>query len=415
MKTRKTLPFFLASASSQRLTGILNVTWGGKFKSFIIEKGRICDLLSNAADESIEEFLKVNYNVPEDLLRKAAEEGKSPVEFLVERGILSLREVKEGNEKRIAGALEDILSWEGAEFSFQEWEVNCELPPVDIAKALKKAIFSTGDRMFFKRLFPLEAKLITSGRPPEALREEVMILKEFSRGARVWDVVRESSLGEFKTLKIIAYLYIFGFLKPYVEEVLEEIDEVGETSKFTGEESSFGVRVLLISLIVTVILAAGIFAYIKIYGDSGENRPSSPPSVVSQEKAKAQETVKSREVSKTGEEPSNRETRGEKIAEVRMPLQRPWKFVSPGKLILAARMWRQWALKQKGYTLLVQLNCVEEYAIRNLRRGGKKYFAVPVNYRGKTCFRICYGVFSDRKQALRAKKDNWVAYPLAGL
>jgi len=414
MQSRKTLPLFLASASSQALTGILNVSWGGMFKSFIIKKGKICDLLSNRAEESIEEFVKRQYEIPLELLEKAAREKKLPVEFLVERGILTLSELREGNRKRVVEALKDVFSWKEPEFSFQEWEVDCELPPVEISLALKEAIFSTRDRIFFKRLFPVGARLITSGFPERVTPQEKRILKDFSQGKHVWDVVRSSPLGEFPALKTISYLYIFGFLKPFVEEHLEEIEEVKDTRKFHEEDSSFGTRVILIAMILVILAGAGLFAYLKISAKPHEKKNARVSSVTREKKRP--------DLSSPGKKSSPKDKLQKKKppvvsrkTEIKSPPAQPWDLVRKGNLLEAARIWRDWARKQKGYTLLVQLNCVEEYALKGLIKGGRKYFVVPFNYHGKTCYRLCYGVFPTREEALKHRKNHWVPYSLSGL
>ncbi len=414
MGSRKTFPFFLASASSQSFTGILNVSWGGMFKSFIIKKGKICDLLSNRAEESIEEFVKRKYKIPQELLEKAAREKKLPVEFLVERGIITLSELREGNKARMVEALKDLFSWKEPEFSFQEWEVECELPPVDVSLALKEAIFSTRDRMFFKRLFPMGARLITSGFPQKPTPQERRILKDFSQGKDVWEVVRSSPLGEFPALKTIAYLYIFGFLKPYVEEHLEEIEEVKDTGKFQEEGSSFNIRLIVIALILVILAGAGLFAYLKISAKPHQKKNTRVSSLTREKKRSDLISHKKKSLP----ESKIRESKSPVVSskeELQSPPTEPWKLVKQGALLEAARMWRAWARKQKGYTLLVQLNCVKEYALKGLIKGGSKYFVVPFNYRGKTCYRLCYGVFPSREEALKYGKKGWVPHPLSRL
>ncbi len=388
----------------------MNINWGGMFKSFLIRKGKICDILSNRPEESLEELLRTEFEVPEDFLEKALEEDKNPVEFLVEKGLLTLSETRRGNQRRIVEALRDVLEWLEPEFSFQEWDVNCELPPVDLIEALREAITSMKDRSFFKRLFPLGAKLITSGAPENPTPEEKRLLKEFSEGKNVWDVVRESPWGEFPTLKLISILYILGFLKPYTEESLEEIEEYHKTSELFGQdgESPFGLKILLISLLLVLAAGAGIFLYLKL------KEPETPPGA--KKRVEVKKTVGERKAKKKLPPASEVEKkRPGAERKTLLPPQSPWRYVKAGQLRKAALLWRNWAKSAKGYTVLKQLNCVEEYAILNLKRGGKMYFVVPLNYKGKFCFRVCYGVFPSKEEAAKAARGKGIPYPLSKL
>ncbi|GEM_PF-3386134 len=412
MRTRENLAFLLASIGKQKISGILSINWGGMFKSFLIKKGKICDLLSNRPEESLEELLRTEFEVPEDFLARALEARKTPVEFLVEKGLLTLSETHRGNRKRVVEALRDVLEWLEPEISFQEWEVNCELPPVDLLEALKEAITSMKDRRFFKRLFPLGARLVTASFPGKPTEREKKLLREFAGGRDVWEVVRKSPWGEFPTLKLISILYIFGFLKPYIaEESLEEIEEYRKTSNLNPyeEESSFGRKVLLISLLLVILAGAVFFLYLKLSSSGPETQ---------QKTGETQRVIENppespRKVSqKTG---SSGEKKTVKKTSTALPPQGPWKYVKAGKLKRAALLWRDWARSTRGYTVLKQLNCVEEYALLNLKRGGRMYFAVPYRKGNRMCYRICYGVFPSKEEAQKASRGKGVPYPLSAL
>ncbi len=366
-------------------------------------------MLSNRPEEFLEELLKTELGVPEDFLEKALQEDKNPVEFLVEKGLLTLSETRRGNKGRIVKALRDALEWPDPDFYFQELEVNCELPPVDLIEALRQAITSMKDRGFFKRLFPLGAKLITSAAPGNPTPEEKRLLREFSEGKNVWDVVRESPWGEFPTLKLISVLHILGFLKPYTEEPLEEIEEYHKTSElFPQEENPFGVKILLIGLLLALATGAGIFLYTKLKGSA--NSPGEMKRVeVKKTAGERKEKKKPPSVNQVEKRrPGTRK-------ETPLPLQSPWRYVRASQLHKAALLWKNWAKSTRGYTLLMQLNCVEEYALANLKRGGKRYFVVPFHYKGKLCYRVCYGVFRSREEAAKAARGKGIPYPLSKL
>lgn len=446
MSEKKPIGLILSEILLNRKSGVLQIASKDRFKLFYINGTEIVEALSNEKGESLEEFLIWRGSVPTDFVEKASKEHRSLEEYVIEKGFLTNTELEILKRTRIMEMISKAFGWGEIDYMFEEGLV--EGKGVKIEETLRFALNKVDNRDFYKDYIEsLDVILKADVEKPEGLSsDELIILEDFRNARRISKVLPESPLGEFKTLKIIVLLYLMGMLKIWKQE--EEPEEIEVLDEFEFEEETrkgkWGGWLVLFTLIV-ILTGMGWLYYRgsidmfslkeRIFPDKKSSvevvrpKPIRLPSrkeekptrrvtidkVIKEENAqkssaKPVEVISQEKTSKKTETATPAER--EELQSISVVKKRnaysgpdPLALIRQGKIRRAAQIWVERYKGVKGYTLLLELDCLRENVIWAFSSRDKRLFAVPYTLNGRLCYRICFGIFPSKEEALRARRD----------
>lgn len=447
MSGKKPIGLILSEILVSRKSGVLQIASRDRFKLFYITGTEITEALSNEKGESLEEYLIWRGSVPTDFVEKASGEHKTLEEYIIEKGFLTNSELELLKRTRIMEIISKAFGWGKIDYIFEEGPV--EGKGVKIEEALRFALNKLDNRDFYRDYIDnLDVILKASVEKPEGLSsDELIILEDFRNARRISRVLPESPLGEFKTLKIIVFLYLMGMLKIWKEE--EEPEEIEVLDEFEFEEESTGRKrgVWLVVLVLILILAGMGWLYYRgridipalkrrIFPEKKASlevvrpKPIRLPAREKEKEMKRRVTIdeaikedkaqkgiakpvevipKERTVKKTEPVTTVEKEKTQSLSVVKAKNfysgPDPMTLIRQGEIRKAAQIWVERYKGVKGYTLLLELDCLRENVIWAFSSRDKRLFAVPYTLNGRLCYRICFGVFPSKEEALRARKN----------
>lgn len=421
----------------QKREGILHVTSGGRIKVFYIKDGEIKQGVSNEKEEN-----PINVLIEHGFISQNAFESlkNRPGEFesvLQNAGILTKTDLRKAFELRIEKMISSLLNWEDGEFFFFDDRLPSYLGEegVSIKNVIRKAIYGISDRKKLLHYLPdLETPLSTIPFPVEDLDErEKKVLSTFLSPKKIRDALNELPYDEFHSLKVIFFLKIMGLLqeetslpqesqfvaeeKPEtiepVESNLKEREMFAEVSASSGRKEKWISKKLLFPVLLLVIIVAGMKLFFDFYPFDTSSRISLIPfkskqaernspflqEERKQAKEKTERIVKEK-VLKELSEISKKDEKKTKTAQIS-----PQQLLMQGRYAEAASLWKKSLVGKKGFTLFLELDCKEESIKYALRFADvEKLFLLPYKFKGRNCFRLCWGIFASEKEAEKEMK-----------
>ncbi len=406
-----------------REEGVLHVAWEGRVKVFYLKDGRIRQAISNATEENPVRILIEHGFISENAFKSLVarkQEGEFEL-LLLDSGILTRTDMKKAFRLRVEKMVSNALRWEDGDFFFFKEKLPSYLnreEGLDIKEVVRKSIYSTEDRRYFLRyLKNMDQWLVATGEKEELDEREQEVLKRFSKPTSIRRAIQSLPYDEFHSLKVIFFLKMLGLLKETlpseeVEEIEEDVVEVQEEPEETMKEAveprpapskrrRVFLRIALIFLLLLLLSAAVFIWNINVRG--GRSRQTAQ---VKAPVRRAARTVARRPakpappVRKKPEKPGKEEKPSERKAP-----PSPWVYVEKGDFKGAALRWKEEFKGKRGYTIFLELDCQPSSVKTALRYASRdRFFMLPFRFRGRTCYRLFWGLFPDLKSAEREFK-----------
>ncbi len=404
-----------------REEGVLHVAWEGRVKVFYLKDGYIKQAISNATEENPIRILIEHGFISESAFKSLVakkQEGEFEL-LLLDSGILTRTDMKKAFRLRVEKMVGNALRWEDGDFFFFREKLPTYLnreEGLNIKEVVRKSIYLIEDRRYFLRyLGNMDQWLVATEEKEELDEREKEVLKRFSKPSSIRRAIQSLPYDEFHSLKVIFFLKMLGLLKETLpsekveeeeEEVVEVQEELGETVK-EAVESRFSPSKkkkraflrLAFLLLLLLFLSAVVFVWnINLRKGRTRQLPQVRAPVKKSGRTIAKKTQ--RPVSTIKKKPGK-----EKAASEKKAAPSPWVYINKGDYKSAALRWREELKGKKGYTIFLELDCQPSSVKTALRYARKdKFFILPFTFKGKTCYRLFWGLFTDLKSAEREFK-----------
>lgn len=467
MDEKKPIGLIFADIYKENKSGVLHVARGEKFKVFYVNGREIVDVLSNIQGESLEEFLLRRGSIPKNFIEKAAKEGKKLEEYILEKGLLIRTELEILKNTRILETVKETFEWGTTEFVFEEGPV--EGNGTGILEAIRYSLNRLNNRNFYRDYIEsLDVILKATETEFKGLKsEEIIVLEDFRQARKIRKVLAESPLGEFKALKIVVFLYLMGLLKEAPrEEEYEEIEIVG-TVKENALKRKGLLWVFLLLLIASIAIFAGALFYFgypgilkDYFNEKIKGSPVRKTEIVKPRPIKIPEKPEGEKIAETSRRmtieqaikkenfaPQRKEDKKDEITKkdiesrkdkqgkeisskkalepakiIKTPSKKlfddPFVLLKNGKIHEASKVWYKRYKNERGFTLLLELDCLPESVKWAFRSSDRRLFIIPYMWQGRLCYRVCFGVFNNQAEAVSARKylprnfRSSVVYPI---
>jgi len=228
--------------SREKKTGSLYVKSDDILRILYFSDGEVAFAHSNKKGERLVDIILESNILSKDYINDALEDikpGKSVGKVLVEKGYLTplqLSEIQEKQQKKIFFSL--LLKGKG-KFKFFEEDIPHNITPInlDVFLLIKKGLYSTENRKIVMfTIGNLNTSFdITKKQSKYIMDEEKNVLKLIEKNS-IPEVINKSPYGEFRTLKIIAFLKLLNIITPKSEtenkQTKKETDEQKEKDTF---------------------------------------------------------------------------------------------------------------------------------------------------------------------------------------
>ncbi len=453
----------LINLYKSKATATIYVKNNTVLKIIYILNGEFAYAQSNLKEDSLigvlrREEVLTDHQIEIALKKQAIEDpiGKT----LIELGYLTPLQLAEYTKKQQKEIFFSI-------FMFDEFEVKVfgnDFPPsitpvnLSLLELLREAIENVIERKKLLEISPsisieLYFNKQTVGDISFLTEDEMYVLELFKNPEPITKVLNGSKFDDFKTLKIITFLYYLGVLEenilqgndnvfeediidvenndlqtgPFSQKRIEEEkldekskilkDEILEDEEILKEEKKTKIF-LIVSFIVVIFVAISI-AYIIYWRGSEEN--IFKPELVKEEtvKIKKEKPEKDNNITKTLaytlekekvkkgndlvdkeiNEPSNGSKDRDNEKFILLDLT---PVIKEGKISFAAQKYEQYLKQYRvNFTILLEVDCLLE-SVKNAYKQADfspKMMIVRKNIKKRKCYAVLWGVFKDRKSA----------------
>jgi hypothetical protein len=216
------LPDIFQQLRLSRATGILSLVAGGARKALYFREGQVVFASSNLPNDRLGEMLlregKITVEEYEGSIKQISK-GKRQGRVLVEMGALNPKDLWEGVQLQVREIVNSLFQWDDGQFHFEESSlpekerITVDLDIVDLILVGIRRVDANGP---IRARYP-ELDLVVervAGERPVALESYERHVLEFVDGERsVFEICRESEIGENETLKVLYALHCTGVVR----------------------------------------------------------------------------------------------------------------------------------------------------------------------------------------------------------